>query len=116
MHWAVRLYCPQNYHYSTKVITTLLNRGADVNAVDKNNSTPLHDAAKAYGSSAIQVVTLLLRHGADVNAVDNDNNTPLSIAVKSGKSSIAEILSRHMGMVSVPGYFVEKLGVFCSVQ
>jgi len=57
----------------------LINAGANVNAIDDLQETPLHRAA-IWGHAA--VVEALLHAGADVNAADNHLNTPLHRAVE----------------------------------
>ncbi len=53
----------------------LLDAGADVNAIDRFESTPLHNAA---GHGFADVARQLLSHGADVNRRDDTHRTPLS--------------------------------------
>jgi len=59
------------------VVALLLDKGADVNAKGRENSTPLHMAA-AMGHK--DVVALLLDKGADVNAKDNDGDMAIDVA------------------------------------
>ncbi|WP_281508854.1 ankyrin repeat domain-containing protein [Wolbachia endosymbiont (group B) of Pandemis cinnamomeana] len=59
-----------------EVAELLLDRGANVNAVDNLDMTPLHFALK-YNRE--ELVRLLLDRGANVNAVDKKGRTPLSI-------------------------------------
>ncbi|KAK5125453.1 hypothetical protein LTR85_000562 [Meristemomyces frigidus] len=65
----------------------LLERGAQVDMVDDENSTALHYAA-ACGSTAS--VKVLLLHGADVSATQNQGLTPAHWAAHKGH---AEVLS-----------------------
>ena len=58
----------------TKTATLLINRGADVNIPNNDDTTPLHLAAMACQSA---MVALLIDSGADVNARGNDGETPL---------------------------------------
>lgn len=51
----------------------LLNKGADVNARDNGDATPLYWATTVVTGTA----AILLAHGADVNAKDNEGTTPL---------------------------------------
>jgi ankyrin repeat protein len=54
-----------------------LDRGANVNAKNKNNSTPLHMAAL---SGHFHVTQLLLDYKSDFNTVDKKGRTPLDLA------------------------------------
>ena len=67
-----------------KAIYPLIQFGADVNARDKDNKTPLFMAAR-FGN--VPAITALIRAGADVNAQDNFQFTPLHIAAHKGKIS-----------------------------
>ncbi len=59
----------------------LLDRGADISAVDAQNRTPLHHAA-FEGHAAC--VTLLLERGSDVTAREFRGRTPLFLATNWG--------------------------------
>jgi ankyrin repeat protein len=54
-------------------LKSLLQDGADINAVDKWGNTPLHSVVKHYK----HVVKFLLDSGASVNARNKDGQTPL---------------------------------------
>ena len=60
-------------------VTDLLEKGADVHAVDKYKSTALHFAAE--NKAGPEVVALLLEKGADVHAVDKDKWTALHLSL-----------------------------------
>jgi TonB family protein len=72
----------------------LLAHGADVNAKDKWNNTPLHRAAWEGRKG---VVELLLTHGAEINAKNVGGDTPLKFAEKQGHSDVLELLRQHGG-------------------
>ncbi|XP_019855632.1 PREDICTED: tankyrase-like [Amphimedon queenslandica] len=84
LHYAIE-YCK-----SAEIIKLLITKGkADVNAVDKYNETPLHNACR-FGEADI-VKLLITKGNADVNAVDEKNRTPLFHAVERS-SEIVNIL------------------------
>ena len=62
------------------VLRLLLERGANVNALTRVGSTPLHLASQ---NGAVEVVRLLVEHGADVEAVDGDGKTALQVVGES---------------------------------
>jgi ankyrin repeat protein len=62
---------------STGDVTSLIERGANVNAKDEEGATPLMIAA---GMGRVEMVKLLLSKGADVNARDNSGVTALGWA------------------------------------
>jgi hypothetical protein len=59
----------------------LIRRGADVNALEGDQSTPLHSAA-LLGHE--KVVHVLVQNGADVNAANSRGETPLGAATLDG--------------------------------
>ena len=63
---------------NTALISALLDGGADVNARDTSDFTPLRLAVLRKGE--LGLVRLLLDKGADVNARDNQGQTPLMVA------------------------------------
>jgi ankyrin repeat protein len=70
----------------------LLKHGADVNARQKDLSTPLH-LATARG--CFDVAQMLLKHGADVNTQQNNLSTPLHLAAARGDFDVAQMLLKH---------------------
>lgn len=56
-----------------QIVELLLDRGADVSAVNQMGATPLHRAI-----DHAEVVRTLLAHGADADAADERGRTPLS--------------------------------------
>lgn len=83
LHMAIRA---RNLDLAQKL---LQDPNCDCMAMDKNGSTPLHDAAKAK----VPVLTkLLLQRGADPNARNHKGQTPLELAIEVGASSTCEVL------------------------
>eukprot|EP01046_Picozoa_sp_COSAG06_P046454 COSAG06_NODE_6581_length_2870_cov_4.019488_3_plen_138_part_00 len=75
------------------VVVFLGSRGADVNAVDNSQQTPLHCAA--YRGKA-SVCTALLALGADPTAKTKGGLTALDIARKENKTECVAVLEAAM--------------------
>lgn len=73
------------------IVELLIAKGADVNAKDNWNWTPLHSAV--YGHK--DIVELLITEGANVNARDGASRTPLWYAKDEGNAEIVELLRKH---------------------
>ena len=79
-------------HKTLDYITRLLDRGADINAVDKNGLTPLHFSAFVDNVKAAEY---LLSRGADPNLLSAKGNS----ALKCAKSKqIKDLLSFSSGL------------------
>ncbi|KAK1838940.1 hypothetical protein CCHR01_18436 [Colletotrichum chrysophilum] len=76
---------------SSKIVSLLLNHGADVNAKGHSGQTPLHRAA-----SNATITHLLLAAGADVNARDVCGNTPAHLAVPFSTAEMEETSALHV--------------------
>ena len=61
----------------SKIVTLLLEKGADVNARSQDEGTPLHAAAFL---GRVDPAKILLKHGADTTARNRDGATPLDAA------------------------------------
>ena len=61
-----------------EIVKILIEKGANVNALDSYESTPLHYAAR-YNNSG-EAVKILIERGANVNALNIDELTPLDYA------------------------------------
>lgn len=72
------------------IVKLLLEKGADVNAANRNRRTPLHHAST---NGYVDVVKLLLEKGADVNAAQSDGRTPLHHASMDGHVDVVKLLS-----------------------
>lgn len=72
-------------------VERLLNASASATAVDREGSTPLHDAA---AGGYIGIVRLLLDAGADccINATDSDGETPLHTAARGAHTDLVALL------------------------
>lgn len=72
------------------LVEALIDAGNDVNAGDKLDETPLHDAAvRGYGEIAV----LLIEKGADVNARDVRGLTPVHAAAWRGHRNMVGLLA-----------------------
>jgi ankyrin repeat protein len=74
-----------------------LDHGANPNARDDNNATPLHYSSwfKYSDRGTVEGTRLLLKHGAIIDAEDNDGKTPLQLALDHGRDDIATCLKEH---------------------
>jgi len=70
----------------------LLDAGADVNARNHHNETPL---LKVTNNGNVPVAELLIDRGADVNAKDEEDCAPLSDASRGGHTDLARLLLDH---------------------
>ena len=70
----------------------LLAWGADVNARDDTDWTPLYVAA---GNGRLDFVQVLLEHGAAINARTNTSETPLYWASQRGHVDVVRLLLEH---------------------
>ena len=76
--------------YTEDFITSLINSGISLNAIDgKLNETPLHVAAEY---SSLKCVKRLVEAGADKRLKNSLGETPLDVARKAGRSDIVNFL------------------------
>jgi len=75
------------------VVAFLGSRGADVNAVDNDQSTPLHWAA---GNGKASVCTTLLALGADPAAKNKNGETALDLARERNHTECVAVLEAAM--------------------
>ena len=94
------------------VVRALVEAGADIEAGDILEATPLHVAATFNSSSVVKV---LIEAGADVNALDNRQRSPLHQSAKCNWS-VAPVLLAANAKVNVldednfsPLYFAAKI-------
>lgn len=96
---------PKVHRDHVEIMQLLLDKGANPNARDKNDSTPLHHSswwkrAKNYPATqgTVEGTRLLLKHGALVDAKDNEGRTPMQLALEHGHNDIVTCLSGHSAM------------------
>jgi uncharacterized protein len=77
-----------------EMMQLILSRGADPNAKQQMEYTPLHTAA---GRGDIRMATLLLTYGADREARGSDGKTPADVARDRGQEMFAEWLGSYQG-------------------
>lgn len=89
-------------HYAAErdicCVEMLLQHGADINAGDGNQDTPLHWAAY---KNQVDSVKLLLQNGAQVDACDYNMDTPLIWAARKGNLEVIKILLDYNADASV---------------
>jgi ankyrin repeat protein len=73
----------------TAAMRLLIERGADIEGVDKEGCTALHHAAQRGQE---EVTRLLLKYGADVKVKDKGGRTPLCLALANRKIAAARLL------------------------
>ncbi|XP_077977660.1 uncharacterized protein LOC144433226 [Glandiceps talaboti] len=85
-------------HGHVKVVSVLLECGANPNLSDKTGLTPLHLACQS-GHATIAVMLLDLH--ADINARDKYGRTPLHLAAINGRKAVTEVLVKREADVNV---------------
>jgi ankyrin repeat protein len=78
---------------SVGMVTLLLEKGAEVNAINSHGRTALH-VAVIKGRD--EVVFILLRSGADASGCGNDRMTALYAASLFNHVAVVRVLLRHM--------------------
>ena len=76
-----------------RICASLIDSGADVDAVDIFGATPLHVAVRRTSSSTSEsaIVKRLLENGANTAVRNKHNQTPLAIAVSEGKTVTTKV-------------------------
>lgn len=75
-------------HISDELVRWLVEQGADINARDNYQRTPLHAHASHWSGN----VALFLELGADLEAMDYQNETPLHAAVNAYRTEVVQEL------------------------
>jgi ankyrin repeat protein len=74
-----------------EVANYLIDKGANVNARNKWNQTPLHSTMNVFGQD-FDLIKRLIDKGANVNAQGDRGNTPLAGAAARGDIKVAKLL------------------------
>ena len=97
------------YRGIDKVIATVLDRGADVNAKDAHQRTPLHILCDTASRQVGPVVGLLadmacvlLDRGADIAAIDQKGNTPFKLCKNLSLFDYLRRLDTNLGKRMTP--------------
>jgi len=70
------------------IVTQLIDSGADVNIQDKDQATPLHEAALR---DRVEIAKILLQKGAKVDPISR-GQTPLHMACAEGRTEVVRLL------------------------
>lgn len=102
------------------LLNALLKHGADLNALNKENDTPLHLAC-SNGNCEIcsSNIVRLLEAGADCNAKNKGNETPLQLLVETGGEHITEglkALLSHGAKVNIQKQFTKQTPLYCACK
>ena len=98
LHLAASAWVKRN---QVDIMQVLLDHGANPNARDDDDATPLHNSswwkkpAHVTRRGTVEGVCLLLKHGAIIDAEDNQGRTPLQLALEYGRDDIAACLKEH---------------------
>jgi cytohesin len=75
-----------------EIVHMMVREGANVNARNENEETPLHHTVWGDGSTRQAVISILLQAGADINAANNQLTTALHSAVRLSNSLCVKAL------------------------
>jgi ankyrin repeat protein len=90
-----------HHDHMIDIMQVLLDHGANPNARDNDNSTPLHHSSwlkrgvYVLHQGTFKGTRLLLKQGAIIDAEDNEGRTPLQLALEHGRDDIATCLKEH---------------------
>jgi ankyrin repeat protein len=79
-------------NFNVEMVLALLAKGADVNARDGRDRTPIFRVAQYNEPAAAEMIRVLAEHGADLNARNGEGQTPLEFAkAEGGPLSVAAL-------------------------
>ena len=84
--WTALIYA--SFYERTSTVKLLLERGANANLTDNNNSSALNISATGH----LEITHLLVAHGAVIETRDNRGNTPLIPGARRGHLAVCELL------------------------
>lgn len=77
-----------------KVIKEMIDKGLDVNNVDKNGDNALH-IYFGNKSEHMRLLQRLIKEGTKINAFNSEGFSPLYLAIKNGEGNQVEELLEH---------------------
>ena len=109
IHYAVDGGC------SKETLQIIIEYGADVNAIDKNNSTALMLACQ---KGSLEAINVLLNAGADINIRDGNGLTCIHYAVIGGchKETLQAIIDRGSAVNATSKYNETALRLACTMR
>ena len=85
-----------------KLVTFLIEHGANLDRRDKDDQTALHHAVQCFDPISCEILSYLIENGAEVNAFTRrDNCTPLMLACKYGHLNAVTSLIEHGAKVNL---------------
>lgn len=102
------------YEGDAKIVALLIDRGADIEATDKDGCTPLHVAVGVHNRNVAATIKMLLSAGANVNSRDANGRTPLNLAIqrdyfhKDLLTVVKALLTKREGVTTSDGLAVLK--------
>ena len=75
-----------------KTVMSLINKGADIDQVNKDGATPLYLASE---SGSIETARFLIDSKADLNKAEKKGYTPLLVASQKGNTEIVRLLIKN---------------------
>jgi serine/threonine protein kinase len=88
-------------HRQIEIIKELLDRGADINSLNSDSSSPIYHAIDScchtddMKTAEMKIVSLFLEKKANINIKDRDGRTPLRLAVEKLNHSLFDKLVKH---------------------